>query len=134
MNAEELMLGDYVSYDNSVYKVLSVDKVQDVNIYNDTDGYHYRPASEMAPIPLTPEVLEKNGFPFNEVETNSDIQDVYSHYTKFYDFPLGKGFYIEYDTVDNIFYITDHWWVRFKYVHEFQHILRLCNIDKEIIL
>lgn len=136
MNAKELMIGDLVVYTGDVeYNdpiiIEGMDIATDSCITSDRDDVGFE---GVQPIPLTSEILENNGFPFNEVETNSSIQSVYKHYTKFYDFPLGKGFYIEYDTVDNIFYITDHCWIRFKYVHEFQHVLKLCGINKDIKL
>ena len=140
MIAEELMIGDWVDrFDTPPhYKVVSIGDSTDITISQsgkaDDETKRICWEDKLTPIPLTSEILEKNGFPFSEVETNSDLQNVYRHYTKFYNFPLGKGFYIEYDTVDNIFYITDHWWIRFKYVHEFQHVLKLCKIDKEISL
>lgn len=134
MEAKDLMVGDYVyNHRNWECPIVEIHKDSAVVI-----ARHYGEEefllSDLRPIPLTPEILEKNGFKFNKEETYGSIQDVYKHYTKFFDFPLGKGFYIEYDTVENTAHITDHWWIRIKYVHELQHALKLCGIEKEIVL
>ena len=44
--------------------------------------------SLLKPIPLTDEILEKNGFDYNKKETEGNLQSVYRHYTKFFDFDL----------------------------------------------
>lgn len=77
------------------------------------------------PIPLTPEILEKNGFePVKEGK-----------------FPTLKNCYgdilFQLEDIKNE-YIHDTLYM-FKnipifYVHELQHALRLCNLDKEIVL
>ena len=131
MKETELMIGDWVY--NSLHKPVRVTaapynyNMKEVNLA-------YYDIEECTPIPLTSEILEKNGFSLNREETDSTIQNVYKHYTEFFNFPLGSGFYIEYDTVDNIFWITDHVFIKFKYVHDFQHTLKLCGVNKEIIL
>lgn len=81
----------------------------------------------LEPIPLTREILEKNGFKYNP--------DAYAFPVpaECYDFPLGQGFFIE-QFADGTYRITDHCFVSFRYLHEFQHVLRLCGIDKEIVV
>lgn len=135
MNTSNLMLGDWVKYGNQYIKVASITKKKiGYHIKPNEPRMHYVRVCEVEPIPLTPETLVKNGFSFDEEETNSDIQSVYKDYTEFYKFPLGKGFYIEYNTVTKDFWITDHCWIQFKYFNEFQHVLRMCGIKKEIEL
>lgn len=142
MNATDLMLGDYIQVEDDEGKLITdficdigyVPQWNELGVRTCNGGEEWLRESEIIPLPFTSEILEKNGFPFNRDETDSTIQNVYSHYTEFFNFPLGSGFYIEYDTVDNVFWITDHVFIRFRYVHEFQHILKLCGIDKEIVL
>ena len=137
MNAIDLMIGDWVCVQHNgngphhgrVTSLLPSGAVE-VELLNGGTAL----CSSVRQIPLTSKILKKNGFKFNEEETNSTIQSVYRHYIKFFDFPLGTGFYIEYDTVENVAWITDHYWIKFRYVHEFQHVLRLCGIEKEIKL
>ena len=142
MNATDLMLGDYVQIEDEEGNLITdyicdigyVPQWNEIGIRTCKCGEEWLRESEITPILLTPEVLEKNGFPLNREETDSTIQNVYRHYTEFFNFPLGSGFYIEYDTVDNVFWITDHVFISFKYIHEFQHVLKLCRVNKEIIL
>lgn len=104
MNTSNLMLGDWVKYGNQYIKVASVTKKKiGYHIKPNEPRMHYIRVCEVEPIPLTPETLIKNGFPFDKEETNSDIQSVYKDYTEFYKFPLGKGFHIEYNTVTKDF-------------------------------
>lgn len=135
MKAIDLMLGDLVKYAGHYIKVANITKKKiGYHIKPNEHSMHYVRICEIEPILLTSEILEKMGFPFDEEETNSGIQSVYTNYTKFYKFPLGKGFYIEHDTVTGNFWISDHCWIQFKYIHEFQHVLRMCGIKKEIKL
>ena len=83
--------------------------------------------NDTQPIPLTPEILEKNGI---KRDTNGRMFGEY--------FDEDKNGFLEI-SVD----CEGIWWsinyeeyhiLRFKYVHELQHALRLCGIDKEIKL
>ena len=77
------------------------------------------------PIPITPEILEKNGF-----ERGSDNL-----------FSYGRGMYVmmwskEHYSVGQIF---GNWsafveFAEIRFVHELQHCLKLCGIDKTIEL
>jgi hypothetical protein len=79
----------------------------------------------LEPIPLTREILLKNGFSIQEesgyvgmIETRVTV--------------WGEGgFSIEYKLPEKKYYYGD---VVIEYVHEFQHLLRLCRMDKEIVL
>lgn len=142
MNATDLMLGDYVQIEDGEGNLITdyicdigyVPEWNELGVKTCKSGDEWLRESEITPILLTPEILEKNGFPLNREETDSAIQNVFRHYTEFFNFPLGRGFYIEHDTVYNVFWITDHAFITFTYVHEFQHILKLCKINKEIVL
>lgn len=141
MNATDLMLGDYilVKTDDNTFITDFVCDIGYVSQWNELGVKtckcsEWLRESEISPIPLTEDILKHSGFPFNKKETESSIQQVFKHYTKFFDFPLGQGFYIEHDIEDNVFWISDHCWFTFKYVHEFQHILKLCRINNEVFI
>ena len=142
MNATDLMIGDYIQVkdnegNSAAEFICDIEYIIQWKAYGVRTcncGGKWRNESEIEPIPLTRDIIERVGFPFNDNETHSAIQDIYAHRMEFFDFPLGSGFYIEHDTVDNTFWITDHAFIRFKYVHEFQHVLKLCGINKKIIL
>ena len=141
MKPEDLMIGNWVLHDGEPYKI------RQLGIYGTTrDGDDY-PAvcigkpkgigliverNEIKPIPLTAEILEKNGFVYKEAEKTCATDAFHLWWLD------GSIF-----TLDD-----DSWWrsikdeklrVKFggfplKYVHELQHTLRLCGIDKEIEL
>ncbi len=129
MNATDLMVGDWVynTHNRQNEHVQEIGSGLVMLDYNDL--YEY---DEIEPIPLTPEILEKNGFEVTRNISSSRNKDVWSlHVSKY-----------------KIFHITEHhnkkifpyFWIEIgsnsdiKYVHQLQHALRLCGIEKEIVL
>lgn len=131
MKAEELMLGDWVLYGEKPVRILQL-----------SEGKDYK---AIRPIYITPEILAKNGF---VMEKNDDVATCYSFATDiskpkqtviqfvFYDV---EGFFPNtlfkcwtgaknYSGVNEL-HICD-----LKFVHELQHALRLCGINKTIEL
>lgn len=135
MEANELMIGDWVWYNNQPHQI------RQLGIFGENrDGDDY-PAvcvgkpngiglilerNEIEPIPLTPEILEKNGFV---------LDDEWYIYT-------GKGINIEVAFRDDNKFVYDlsiltgsgSMDIHANYIYELQHALRLCGIEKEIIL
>ena len=75
---------------------------------------------ELFAIPITPEILEKNGFVYNEIPFVQGWEQ--------YGLTLtvgGDGFRVS--CGQNVSIIID-------FVHQLQHALRLCGIEKEIVL
>lgn len=146
MRLEELMIGDWVLHDGESYQI------RQLGIYGvNRDGDDY-PAvcvgkpegigliierNEIEPIPLTREILEKNGFTGGEYKSYTG--DVW--YLKEEGFrKIGltmsrkestlwgekiKPLYP--DSIGHKFAVPN-----IKFVHQLQHALRLCNITKEI--
>ena len=93
--------------------------------------------SDLEPIPLTPEILEKNGFSHNEIWHNSFIDIEICHI----DIQFGYG-----GKVDNIRIRENRkgsvipseqnniYLAHIEYVHQLQHAMRICGIEKEIII
>lgn len=75
---------------------------------------------KLQPIPLTPEILEKNGF------KNSEF--------------FGELHYKDWQIISDCYYLAarcgDGWHIDIpcKFAHELQHALRLSGIEKEIVL
>ncbi|WP_091962938.1 hypothetical protein [Prevotella sp. tc2-28] len=130
MKANELMIGDWVECTywtpSKQLKVAEIRRIMDdeikIGVYSDDLILIFR-QSEVKPIPITPEILEKNGF---------------INYTDFY---MWKEESLEPIHLDN--YDEDGWRLRIncdnipcecKYVHQLQHALRLCGIEKEIVV
>lgn len=128
MKANEIILGTYVyfnCFDGSKI-VVRVTGFNNGIVYGDSkNGSHWCNIKNVEPIPLTPEILEKNGF----VEWRD----------KCYRWKYAEGIYISAD------FIEEEPWAHIsnrcysatpvcRYVHEFQHAMRLCGIEKEIEL
>lgn len=82
---------------------------------------------DIEPIPLTVEILEKNGFKKDEKDE------------KMYEWNWGVIYdCISYDKetgIVRIFYVSGLAFKKIlRYVHELQHALKLCEIEKEIVL
>lgn len=97
---------------------------------NSEDGFTYGVWVEyLEPIPIIPEILEKNGYHTTLVYDIDDDSIVYQHIDLCGEWTWYNG---------KIYYsITDEEVVEMfdcKYVHELQHFLSLRGIEKEIIL
>lgn len=112
MKPTDLMIGDWVIIKD--YPMKAMPKQM-------SPEYYTRSLVEIEPIPLTSEILEKNGY------RNSVLVDDYYiahgiHYnvnSKYIMFGYEYGSVLE---------------VKCEYVHELQHILKMCGIEKDIIL
>lgn len=128
MKANELMIGDWVQgnpcgqhcdRDNNIYYKIAI-----LDIGNHCWGYSVCGAlvelkyDDVFPIPITPEILEKNGFSDNYC--NDDLC-----YAQSCGDVIGIHIYGKNGLMDEMY---------FKYVHQLQHALRLCGIEKTIEL
>ena len=143
MKADELMVGDWVygctdPYDQDEEQKKYPVKVIRIDAYGDIMTEGENPFTEpyedewwnLEPIPLTPEILEKN---FGVVERSSD------GYSCVINRELLLAFHLE-ATLD-IWIAQPSDWPHLtyslplpRYVHELQHALRICGIEKEIVL
>ena len=82
------------------------------------------------PIPLTPEILENNGFEKEIVggDTYFTLDDIVLQNDYEFGFDFGRFYRDSEDGFVLVGIIT------IKYVHQLQHALRLCGIDKEITI
>ena len=139
MKAKELMIGDWVRNDlNQVEKVFELRETKAMLSYNDLYDY-----DDLEPIPITAEILKANGFMPDDLcdyaekyvcpmEINKTPQTIL-------EFAFYKGIsantlfkcWTKPESCDgvNSVHICD-----LKYVHQFQHALRLCEIDMKIKL
>lgn len=130
MKETDLMIGDWVRVKRT-QKIVKVKEVKQNCIYTEDNGYEY---SEIEPIPLTKEILEKIGFV---------IKKKWAQIGNFGDSPLIM-WHFEDDAVLGDFkhelevHQNDtgkvHVHIPCEYVHELQHALKLCGIEKEIEL
>ena len=121
MKTTELQIGDCVAYRGNYVKVTSLYAKNGSNMVGFTDIEEtWVDGSVIEPIPLAPEILEKNRFVYSDLPFIQGWQQ----------FGLtlyrgGKGYLI--NCGENVAMVVN-------YVHQLQHALRLCGIDKEIIL
>lgn len=133
MKANELMVGDWV------YRPDCYDKVKEfrhTGVIGIDSMRGLITFSELEPIPLTAEILEKNGFkpciPENHLETVYACQDVSK--------AVANELYALWPYQDGSFYLLlrvdgkDMVRIDIRYVHQLQHALRLCGIEKTIEL
>ena len=106
MKASELMIGDWIC--SSINDINVRIAPADLN----WDNAHTEWLANSKPIPLTEEIVIKNGL--NEPE-------------------FFKGYWLMANK-EGGFFIEDHVTMIFRYVHELQHALKLCGINKDIEL
>ena len=106
-------------------------------MYYDGDNGSF--IKDVTPIPLTSDILEKNGFEKSTIQTTLMVEQQIPPCIK-YGIQLGEcsGVYISFGLQDcPIYYIRSDYRLSQGaciYVHELQHALKLCKIEKEIIL
>ena len=135
MKAEELMIGDWVKTNHSCGKLScdiksSIARVSEIGFSN-SDGMYVSFVGikgryyddEIEPILLTEEILEKNGF-----KKNNFNQYVLG---KSY---LGEEIYYEIGFIQLRYPNSYYSILSCGYVHEFQHMLKIFGIEKEIVL
>ena len=157
MKAEDLMIGDYcrvwreglcIKNKGTIVKVLGIDAEKSLKEKGLVGCAHCHPldgdqfdggiwCEYLDPIPLTPEILEKNGFKksiFRDIEGQ--------HQWSWWRDTLTVVTLWMRELNDNP---TDGWMIRIEStpaacclkissVHELQHCLKLCGIEKEIVL
>ena len=124
MKASELMIGDWLRTSRGIAKVIAVDKIGltfkidggDFDIDWDDEEEWFNA------IPLTPEILGKNGF--DKYGENL----IYEKDGLYMQIKLGAFVRIFCGMDNSVNFNRDF------YVHTLQHALRLCGIEKEITI
>ena len=132
MTREELMIGDYVQVNGEVCKVISISYF-DIGISDSKEDFYQEHIDNIKPISLTPEILEKNGFvKYNEV-SDTPPYDKDEEGNMYYSYRGEQKFWGWWQP-NNVYLIPVNAMVdlEIKYVHQLQHALRLCGINKEI--
>ncbi len=115
-------------------KIVEVKDIKQSCIYTEDNGYEY---DEIEPISITPEILEKNGFVANTHVYPYPYYEYINEEDKLkvgFAFPQGNrtSYKEPWVYIDSEYVLVEH--LPCIYVHQLQHALRLCNIDKEIKL
>ena len=121
MELKNLMIGDWVIVNNSPCKICSINE----HCVFTEKGTSYYSMEEIEAIPITTEILEKNGFGFVK---SYDIRSVWN----------GQWIYKGLELATCCFNRDDNWPcfiniddsnIKCEYVHQLQHALRLCKLD-----
>lgn len=134
MTCKDLMVGDWVQghLPNTPSKVVGIPNEYRLAVITPGGAYMELSIDDFLPIPLTPKILEKNGFDFlyssvpggTPQEQRMRKVDTYKW----------QGLVVNYYHETNDFQMVNFRGVRLNYVHQLQHALRLTGIDKEIVL
>ena len=136
MNASALMVDDWVLFSGEPKRVRSIavsddNRVERIYVFGNTcqvstiNDY-------IQPIPLTPEILENNGFEYNDENAR--------YYPNCWQ---KNGILLRKRTFNGFFYMvtvdynnqdTNCTPIIITYVHELQHLLKLCRIEQQIEL
>ena len=141
MRAEELQIGDWVMPLKKKLKgipgkvITTIDGGTGVCWIDSKDYSCFVPCSDVERIPITPEILEKNGFEkldFSHFQIGDRrlVLDADGRW----DGPLSWHWVVtEMDTnAKGQPVVLDYYVATINYVHELQHALRICGITKEI--
>lgn len=131
IDVKELQIGDWVLYTefgkNKPTQVEDIESSGRVWLKGENE---YTTNTYIDPIPLTEEIIEKNDI--NEVGQNLRWIIVESEQTEFK--KREETIYIHTYRYNNDTYVETGVLLPIRYVHELQHVLRVCKIDKEIVL
>ena len=127
MDCKDLMVGDFVSVSGKPVKITK-DDLATMLIFLDDD-------SKINPFPLTEEILVKNGFERHPLWHHCTLE--VGDGSKIY-IPLACGGGIEYVSIYKHFEeLTTRdidIQIPIHYVHQLQHLMRLCGIEKELTI
>lgn len=146
MKAEELFIGALVRVNRdglcikkgTIVEVRGVDADDKLTEKGLIGAAHCRPLDDdqfeggiwceyLEPIPLTPEILKKNGFSPETYDDHILVLNEKSGEVIYYECEQDYGL-----TIDNQYSQIRE--LKIQYLHELQHAFRLCGIDKEIEL
>lgn len=132
MKNEELMIGDWVTVSGTPLQIAALGTVK-AGFLDGKGEMFYHDYDNIHPIPLMTKILKKNGFVKASMVSDTPPYDKDEEGNMH--FSLNEKFFGWWQP-NNTFLIPAYGlgWLEFKYVHELQHALRLCEIDKEIIV
>ena len=138
MKASELMIGDWVEVvSNDHLKYIQIAEIYQSSILTKESEFESEEVSidNINPIPLTPEILEKNRFKKcagNEWSLFKYEDDDYTKKSLYQVLWSADELYLE--ITSYTFNTGDFNRIDIRYVHELQNALRLCGIEKTIEL
>ena len=128
MKANELMFGDWVCYATRPFRIDGI-SVGGFSVHSDKEGWVS--IADVAPIPLTEEMLKKNGY---EMEGRKEYFLMHGDPSLALKREPIIGAHGNTFVLGHFFEEDDfRWLIEITYVHELQHALRLCGIENEVL-
>ena len=120
---QEYIVGDVVEYDKKIMAIRELENIKCVGLSLPKEKIVrcYAPIWQLKPVPLTPKILENNGWKLYEPSTKMYIKSNSN---------LAVCFPPHSDKVQ-VYYVVEHLRT-IKYVHEFQHILWALGMDADL--
>ena len=126
----DLSIGDWVQYEGQNRKIRAINDSTSLILLSNSPNFVG--VGGVGPVPITPEILKKNGFDFYTEYLNSFVFDISTN----------SRIWLFKNSHDWTFQIMDsglgfsHCIVKMlvKYIHQLQHALRLAGVNKEIQL
>jgi hypothetical protein len=137
MDCKDLMVNDFVKY-NGVTKMVDAIYLYSVSVHDPIEEWSISeaktfPVDDIEPIKLTSEILVKNGFVYQEAEETC-ATNAYHHWQLDGEYLALDDFqYWRKEKKDDLprFCIAG---IDVNYVHQLQHLLRLCGVEKELVI
>lgn len=131
MNKLKYIPGDLCTVKGKVESVCEVDRDNDFSIT--TDQHPFIRLSEVKPIPLTPEILEKNGWKLHKHHERNSYDDVsWSSYHKPAETNISLRFYQEEKAFFLFLYAQEISETPIRYVHQLQNLLFGLRLNSEM--
>ena len=126
MDCKDLMIGDWVNVNGLNLKVGAI-HADEIGVF-DTDYKIYWCSDDgldrIDPIPLTDEILVKNGYKTTQGLDFYWLDKKKHCCIKNYE---GKRLFCYKQGINDV-------WLVVKFAHQLQHLLRLCGIEKELVI
>ena len=127
---QEYIKGDIVMYDNEIYIIMDT---LGVNNYELSYIEHPVHQLELSGVPLTSEILEKNGWKFLKHHERNSYNDVsWDSYHKPTETNISLIFYREEEAFFPFLYAQEISEKPIRYIHQLQHLLFGLGINQEI--
>lgn len=138
MEVSDLKIGDWVNSTDEAFPVVvqAIHNQDDVEVFDgiDNDSWRMKSILDIEPIPISGEILEQNGWKY----FGKDNKKLDFHNMEHWLLDKCEAWRLDDNTILNFRIISnDHhtqYVGKIQYVHELQHALRLCGIEKDIAL
>ena len=127
---QEYIKGDIVMYDNKIHTIMDT---LGVNNYELSYISYLVHQLELSGVPITPEILEKNGWKFLKHHERDNYDDVsWSSYHKPAETNISLVFYPEEEAFFLFLYAQEISETPIRYIHQLQHILFGLGLNHEM--